>query len=102
MFPINQNLGSLGALRNLNRTNALMQVQLARLSSGLRITRAADDPAGLIISEQLRAQAAGIGQAIENTQSAHNVAQVAEGARSAGYHPPQSVACPFISGRLSR
>ena len=80
MLPINQNLGSLNAIRNLNKTNSLMQLQLARLSSGLRVTRAADDPAGLVISEQLRAQAAGIGQALENTQSAYNVTQIAEGA----------------------
>jgi flagellin len=65
---------------HLGRSTADMNRTLQRLSSGLRITRGADDPAGLIASETLRAEMASISQAIDNTQRASNVIATAEGA----------------------
>ena len=70
----------MGALRNLGLTSAEMQKSMTRLSTGLRINSAADDPAGLIVSEQFRAQITGIDQAVRNNQDATNYAKTAEGA----------------------
>lgn len=53
---------------------------IERLSTGLRIVRAADDPSGLVISERFRAQVEGIGQAVKNAQDGINMVQTAEGA----------------------
>jgi len=58
----------------------MMAKSLERLSSGLKINRAADNPAGLVISEQMRAQIAGLEQAIENSERGVTFAQVADGA----------------------
>lgn len=77
---INQNIAALNAARNLRATDAAMSKSLERLSSGFRINRAADDPAGLIISENLRAQIAGLGQAVKNSSNAVNVVRTAEAA----------------------
>ncbi len=79
-FRVNTNLGALNALRNLNRTATEYSKSVTRLSTGLRISTAADDPAGLIISENLRAQIAGLEQALLNNQDAINYAKTAEGA----------------------
>lgn len=79
-FRVNTNLGALNALRNLGRTTAEFEKSVSRLSTGLRIVTAADDPAGLIISENLRAQIAGLEQALLNNQDAINYAKTAEGA----------------------
>lgn len=79
-FRINTNLWALGVLRNLNNTSDELAKSMARLSSGLRIVSAADDPAGLMISENLRAQIAGLEQALRNNQDAINYAKTAEGA----------------------
>lgn len=76
---INTNVTALNALRNLVLTNANVSTSIERLSSGLRINRAADDPAGLIISEGLRAQVDGLNQAISNSQDANNLIKTAEG-----------------------
>jgi flagellin len=65
--------------RNLGINNAGLNKSLERLSSGLRINRAADDAAGLAISETLRAQITGMGQAVANSQDAVNLIQTAEG-----------------------
>ena len=70
----------MGALRNLQQTNLEMNGSITRLSTGLRINNAADDPAGLIISEGMRTQLRGIGQALRNSQDAINMAKTAEGA----------------------
>ncbi|MGC8669468.1 MAG: flagellin FliC, partial [Chthonomonadales bacterium] len=67
---INTNVTALNALRNLDQTSNAVATSIERLSSGLRINRAADDPAGLIISEGLRAQIDGLNQAISNAQDA--------------------------------
>jgi len=68
------------ALRNLNSTSESVQGSIERLSSGLRINSASDDPAGLIISEGMRSQISGISQAMANSQDAINMAKTAEGA----------------------
>src|SRR5436190_18972170 len=68
------------ALANLSRTNVEMQGSITRLSSGLRINSAADDPAGLIISEGMRAQIKGLDQAVRNSQDAINMSKTAEAA----------------------
>src|SRR5689334_10336327 len=78
-LQINTNVTALNALRNLQQISTSVSTGIERLSSGLRINRAADDPAGLIISESLRAQIDGLNQAISNSQDAANVIKTAEG-----------------------
>jgi flagellin len=80
MARINTNVASLTAQRGLARTQKQLNATLQRLSSGLRINRGADDPAGLIASEGLRSEMAGINQAIDNSSRASNVISTAEGA----------------------
>lgn len=77
-FRINTNVTAMNALRYLGQNQAAMQGTIGRLSSGLRITSAADDPAGLIISEGMRSQLKGIDQAIRNSQDAVNMSRTAE------------------------
>src|SRR5438876_1684230 len=74
------NVASLNAQANLNRTSAALSKSLERLSSGLKINSGADGPAALVISEQQRAQIAGLKSAIDNTSKAISVVQTAEGA----------------------
>lgn len=66
-------------MRHLNESEGLMEGSVSRLSTGLRINNASDDPAGLIISEGLRSQIKGIDQASRNVQDAVNMAKTAEG-----------------------
>jgi flagellin len=82
MARINTNVSSLLAQHNLNRANSDLQTRLQRLSTGLRINRGADDPAGLIISERLRSEIRGVDQAIKNAERAANVIATAEGGLS--------------------
>src|SRR5688572_32220398 len=77
---INTNISALNSLRNLQEVSGNVSNSIERLSSGLRINRAADDPAGLIISESLRSQIDGLNQAISNSQDASNLIKSAEGA----------------------
>lgn len=77
---INTNVQALNALRNLKGTMGELGTSITRLSTGLRINTAADDPAGLIISEGMRAQLKGIEQAVRNSQDAINMTKTAEGA----------------------
>ena len=79
---INTNVPALGALRNLHAADKNLQKSLERLSTGLRINRASDDPSGLVISEQLRAQVGSMKQALENSQNASNLIGTAEAALS--------------------
>jgi len=74
------NTMALTAHRNMNMHWQMMQRSMERLSSGMRINRAADDPAGLAISERMRAQIRGLKQASRNAQAAISLLQVAEGA----------------------
>ena len=82
MARINTNVSSLVAQRGLASSQKNMNETLQRLSSGLRINRGADDPAGLIASESLRSEINGITQAIDNSSRASNVISTAEGALS--------------------
>ena len=77
---INNNVAAFNAWRNLSSTNTSMGKSLEKLSSGFRINRAADDAAGLVISQNLRAQISGLKQATRNAQDGISVAQTAEGA----------------------
>jgi flagellin len=79
-LSVNNNTAAMNAYRNLSVTNDQMGKSLERLSSGFRINRAADDAAGLAISEGLRSQIGGMKQAVRNTQDGISVVQVAEGA----------------------
>ncbi|HMM96157.1 flagellin [Phycicoccus sp.] len=79
-LQINTNVAALNAYRNLSSTQGAMNTSLERLSSGLRINRAADDAAGLAISEKMRAQTNGLNQATSNAQDAISLVQTAEGA----------------------
>ncbi len=76
---ISTNVASLNAQKNLGSTNMGMERSLARLSSGYRINQAADDAAGLAISERLRGQIRGMKQASRNSEDGISLVQVAEG-----------------------
>lgn len=76
---ISTNVASLNAQKSLFRTNEGLEKSLARLSSGYRINRAADDAAGLAISENLRGQIRGLKQASRNAEDGVSLVQVAEG-----------------------
>lgn len=77
---INHNLPALNTYNRLSANNAGMSKSLERLSSGLRINRAADDAAGLAISEKMRSQIRGLQQATRNVQDGISLIQTAEGA----------------------
>ena len=77
---INQNIDALNSYRNLSVTQGQMSKSLEKLSSGFRINRAADDAAGLAISEGLRSQVGGLKVAVRNAQDGVSVVQTAEGA----------------------
>ena len=79
MTRINTNVNSLIAQRILGQNNQDLSKSLERLSTGLRINRGADDPAGLIASQNLRAEQAAIGAAIGNAERADTVVNIAEG-----------------------
>ncbi len=77
---INNNISAMFAYRQYNMWNARMSKAAMRLSSGQRINSAADDPAGLAISEKMRAQIRGLNMAVRNCEDAISVTQTAEGA----------------------
>jgi len=77
---INNNVAAINAHRNLVNTTTNLTKSMEKLSSGYRINQAADDPAGLVISEQFRAQIAGLNRAISNSEGSINMIQTAEGA----------------------
>lgn len=79
MSRINTNVSSLIAQRVLRKNNDSLNTSLERLSTGLKINRGADDPAGLIASENLRLEKTGISQAIDNAERASNIIGTAEG-----------------------
>jgi len=74
------NITALNAWRNLNQVSGQLGKSVERLSSGYRINKAGDDPAGLVLSENLRAQIVGMDQALANTQDGISMVQTAEGA----------------------
>jgi flagellin len=77
---INSNIAAMNAYRNLSVNDKQMQSSLEKLSSGLRINRAADDAAGLSIAQGLQAQIGGLKVATRNAQDGVNVVQTADGA----------------------
>ncbi|HYF76245.1 MAG TPA: flagellin [Symbiobacteriaceae bacterium] len=79
---INNNMAAMNAWRNLSTNGSNMAKSLERLSSGYRINKAADDAAGLAVSEKMRAQIRGINMATRNTQDAVSMVQTAEGGAS--------------------
>ncbi|RKS80150.1 flagellin [Motilibacter peucedani] len=79
---VNTNIAAMNAYRNLTVTDGQMSKSLEKLSSGFRINRAADDAAGLSISEGLRSQIGGLKVASRNAQDGVSVVQIAEGALS--------------------
>src|SRR5579871_1758956 len=81
-FTINTNVTAMDALRNLDNNANMMSQSITRLSTGLRINSGADDPAGLIVSEQYKAQISGLNQAIQNSQNGVNMSKTADGALS--------------------
>src|SRR4051812_23227479 len=76
---INNNISAINAYRNYSINVNLLGKSAEKLSSGLRINRAADDAAGLVISQQMRAQISGMKQAVMNGQDGVSLAQTADG-----------------------
>jgi len=77
---VNTNVTAFNAYRNLSATDSAVSSSLQKLSSGSRINSAADDASGLVISQNIKAQIGGIGQAVSNAQDGISVVQTAEGA----------------------
>ncbi len=80
MFSINTNVNALQAINALSSTQKAMSASMTKLSTGLRINTAADDPAGLIASKRNSAQISSMTQAESNTQDAINYSKTADGA----------------------
>jgi flagellin len=78
-FRVNTNVSAMNSLRNLKQTGMDVAKSTNRLSTGLRINSAADDPSGLIASESYRAQLSSMDAALKNNQDAINYAKTAEG-----------------------
>ncbi|MFP4562890.1 MAG: flagellin, partial [Spirochaetia bacterium] len=76
---INHNMSAMFAHRQLGITNNNVQNDIEKLSSGLRINRAGDDPAGLAVSEKMRAQIGGLNQASRNAENGISFIQATEG-----------------------
>jgi flagellin len=79
---VNNNIAAMSSLRHLNGTIDNTNNNLKRLSSGLRINSAADGPADLVISEQMRKQISGLNQAVKNSETSISMVQTAEGVLS--------------------
>lgn len=77
---VNTNVSSLNAQRNLMGSGNSLSVSFERLSSGFRINRAADDAAGLQITDRMTSQIQGLNQAVRNANDAISLSQTAEGA----------------------
>jgi flagellin len=90
-LTLNTNIDSVNARNNLNGSQGLLSQSLERLSSGLRINSAADDAAGLAISQQFTTQINGTNQAINNANDAVSEAQTAGGALSTIVNNLQSI-----------
>src|SRR4051812_3752882 len=101
---IQNNVEAFNAHRQLTGTSAKLSKTMEKLASGYRINRAADDSAGLAISEKLRAQIGGLGQAQRNAQDAISLVQTAEGAMAEVHSMLQRVrdlAVQYNNGTLS-
>jgi flagellin len=101
---IQNNVEAFNAHRNLTAVSGKVTESMERLSSGFRINRAADDAAGLAISEKMRAQVRGLGQAQRNAQDGVSLVQTAEGALQTAHSMLQRIrelAVQFKNGTLS-
>src|SRR4051812_45206016 len=101
---IQNNIEAFNAHRQLQGTSSAMSKSMERLSSGYRINRAADDAAGLAISEKLRSQIGGVAQAQRNAQDAISLVQTGEGALNEVHAMLQRVrdlAVQFNNGTLA-
>jgi flagellin len=101
---INNNVEAFNSHRQLTHTSHQVAKSMERLSSGFRINRGADDAAGLAISERLRAQSRGLGQAQRNAQDAVSLVQTAEGSLNEVHSMLQRVrelAVQYKNGTLS-
>ncbi|MEA2457642.1 MAG: flagellin, partial [Thermoleophilaceae bacterium] len=101
---IQNNVEAFNAHRNLSSTEGKLAQSMERLSSGYRINRAADDAAGLAISERLRGQIGGLDQAQRNAQDAVSLVQTAEGSLTEVHSMLQRVrdlAVQYKNGSLS-
>src|SRR5262249_55145235 len=101
---INTNIEAFNAHRNLVQTENQMSTAMERLSSGFRINRAADDAAGLAISEKLETQVGGLDQAQRNAQDAVSLVQTGEGAMAevqAMLQRVRDLAVEYNNGTLS-
>jgi flagellin len=78
-LTINTNIASLNAQRNLSANQGTLETSLRRLSSGLRVTSAKDDAAGLFSIQKMTADIRGLGQAVRNAQDGISLAQTGEG-----------------------
>ena len=76
---INSNTSAINARHEINRNYTRIGRQLERLSTGLRVNRAEDDAAGLVVSEGMRGELSGLNQNVRNVEQATNLLQVAEG-----------------------
>ena len=76
---VNNNIMAINAQRSVGRSINGVNRQLERLSSGLRVNRAADDASGLVVSEGMRGELSGLNQNVRNAEQASNLLQVAEG-----------------------
>jgi flagellin len=76
---VNNNIAAINARRHLDKNTRILTQKLERLSSGLRLNRASDDPAGLSVREGMRSDIAGLKMNVFNSQTATNQLQVAEG-----------------------
>jgi len=76
---VNNNIAAINARRRLNANNKDLNTRLERLSSGLRVNRAADDAAGLSVREGMRAEISGLKMDVQNAEQGSNLLQVAEG-----------------------
>jgi flagellin len=95
---INQNIAAMNSYRNLSNTDNQLSKSLEKLSSGFRINRAADDAAGLAISEGLRSQVGGLKVAVRNSQDGISVVQTAEGALNESHSILQRVRDLAVQG----
>src|SRR3982751_1165457 len=101
---IQNNVEAFNAHRNLSAVSTKVSQSMERLSSGYRINRAADDAAGLAISEKMRAQVRGLAQNQRNIQDGISLAQTAEGALNTVHDMLQRVrelAVQYKNGTLS-
>lgn len=85
-FRVNTNVDSIHATNSLNKTNKSLSTSYEKLSSGLRINKAADDSAGLAVSDKLRVQITSMSQAIRNANDGVSIIQTAEGALNEIYN----------------